>query len=184
MGLKYDSDQWYEGSTAIIGAGANFIGIVTVANPGATGNVTLDAGSRTGILGNLTLSDPKNFIGLVTATLGSMATVTLGTLGAGEDLTNDVLKVEQRFSYQALTSLVTLTVKSGAGFLHTLTIGNISGPTIELYDNTAASGTLIGRINAGGPMNTYTFDASFATGLTVNPQPGTAVLPNLSVSYR
>lgn len=134
--------------------------------------------------GGSVLGSSPNFIGLATVLIGSMATVTLGTQIAGEDLTNDVLKTEQRFSYSSLNSLVTLTIKSGAGFLHTLTVGNISGPTIELYDNTAASGTLIGRLNAGLPPQTYTFDASFNTGLTVNPQPGTAVLPCLSVSYR
>lgn len=111
-------------------------------------------------------------------------TATLSTLLAGEDITNDVQKVEQRYAYSSLTSLVTVAVKSGAGFLHTVVVGNISGPTIELYDNTAASGTLIGRINAGSPMNTYLFDVTFAIGLTLNPQPGTTILPNLTVSYR
>lgn len=52
----------------------NFIGIVTVANPGSSvlsGNVTLDPGSKTGIVGNVTISDSKGYIGLVTATLGN-----------------------------------------------------------------------------------------------------------------
>lgn len=51
----------------------NFIGIVTVANPSSfTGNITLDAGSKTQIVGNITLSDPKGFIGLVTI-VGSLS---------------------------------------------------------------------------------------------------------------
>lgn len=55
------------GTLPALSAGAAFVGIVTVANPSAfTGNVTLDAGSKTGIVGNLTLSDSKGFIGLVT----------------------------------------------------------------------------------------------------------------------
>lgn len=41
--------------------------IFAVVNTGSAGNVTLDPGSRTGIVGNLTLSDSKGFIGLVTA---------------------------------------------------------------------------------------------------------------------
>lgn len=47
-----------------------YIGLVTVGNTVNTsfsGNITLDSGSLTGIVGNLTLSDPKGFIGLVTA---------------------------------------------------------------------------------------------------------------------
>lgn len=46
----------------------NFIGLISVAQPISTtfsGNVTLDAGSRTAIAGNVTLSDSKGFIGLV-----------------------------------------------------------------------------------------------------------------------
>lgn len=59
-------------SSVVLDTGTKFIGIVTVANPSSfTGNLTLDAGSRTGILGNLTLSDSKGFIGLTTSVIGS-----------------------------------------------------------------------------------------------------------------
>jgi hypothetical protein len=110
--------------------------------------------------------------------------VTLNTLIAGEDLTNDVQKIEQRFTYQALVSLVTLTVKTGSGFLNAITVGGYSGPTIEIYDSTTASGTLIGRLVSSVPPATYSFNTTFSTGLTLNPQPGTAVLPDVTVSYR
>lgn len=109
---------------------------------------------------------------------------TLSTLIAGEDLTNNVLKVEERFSYQALTSLVTVTVKSGAGFLHNIVVGGQSLPTINIWDNTAASTTLIGTINAASAPGTYSYDVAFTTGLTVQPLPGTAVLPNFTITYR
>ena len=47
------------------------ISAVSVSIPITTaGNVTLDPGSRTGILGNVTLSDSKTYIGLTTTTLG------------------------------------------------------------------------------------------------------------------
>lgn len=51
-----------------------YIGLVTITGSlaAASGNVTLDAGSRTGIVGNITLSDPKGFIGLVTV-VGSLS---------------------------------------------------------------------------------------------------------------
>lgn len=161
---RYPSSQWDPGPSTNLGPSASFIGIVTVAN-------ALNAG-------NVTLNPSPNFVGLMTVVN------TDPLLRAGEDLTNDVQKVENRYSYQALTSLVTLNVKSGAGFLHTLTIGNQSAPTVELYDSLTATGTLIARINAASAPQTYTFDVSFSTGLTLNPQPGTAVLPNLTVSYR
>lgn len=55
-------------ASIVLDRGHQFIGIVTVANPGSfSGNVTLDAGSKTQIVGNVTLSDAKTFIGLVTA---------------------------------------------------------------------------------------------------------------------
>ncbi len=45
-----------------------YIGLVTITGSlaAAAGNVTLDAGSKTGIVGNLTLTDSKGYIGLVT----------------------------------------------------------------------------------------------------------------------
>lgn len=51
-----------------------YIGLVTVTGSlaPAAGNVTLDAGSKTQIVGNVTLSDPKGFIGLVTV-VGSLS---------------------------------------------------------------------------------------------------------------
>ena len=70
--------------------------------------------------------------------------VTLGTQLAGEDLTNDVMKVEEQFGYQAIVAVDTQ-VKASAGFLHTVTIScDDAAPTagsIIIYDNTAESGT-------------------------------------------
>ena len=69
----------------------------------------------------------------------------LATAIAGEDLTNDVLKTEQRFS-GSMVSADTL-IKSGAGFLHSLTFACIDAAptagTIIVYDNTAESGTIL-----------------------------------------
>jgi hypothetical protein len=60
-----------------------YIGLVTVTGSlsAAAGNITLDAGSKTGIIGNVTISDSKGFIGLVTA-------VVAFTPGTGKTLTN------------------------------------------------------------------------------------------------
>lgn len=112
---------------------------------------------------------------------------TLATALAGEDLTNDVQKVEQRFSYSNVTA--DTAVKSGAGFLHTVTImptdAAATAGTIVLYDNTAESGTIIGTITVTAawvaPV-TLTFDCSFSTGLYVGFT--TTADVNVTVSYR
>lgn len=99
--------------------------------------------------------------------------VTLGTLLAGEDLTVNVLKVEQRFIYANITTATTTTVKSGAGFLHSIVLNTLAASgSLVIYDNTAGSGTKIATITnpltllAEGPL-TALYDVSFSTGLTI-----------------
>jgi hypothetical protein len=71
--------------------------------------------------------------------------VSQATKQAGEDITNDVTKVEERY----LPLLVTgdTLVKSGAGFIHAITFApNDSAPTagnLDVYDNTTNSGTKV-----------------------------------------
>jgi hypothetical protein len=85
---------------------------------------------------------------------------TLATLIAGEDLTNDVLKVEQRFSGSMVSA--DALIKSGAGFLHSLTFAQIDAAptagTIIVYDNTAESGTI---------LYSETFDTTIFRGYSV-----------------
>src|SRR6185503_2366516 len=74
---------------------------------------------------------------------GNLKVINAG-LQAGEDLANDVQKVEQRFSYLRFTG--DGAVKSGAGFLHNLTFsatGSVTSGVVTVYDNTAESGTVI-----------------------------------------
>lgn len=111
----------------------------------------------------------------------------LSTLIAGEDLTNDVQKVEQRFSYTNI-SADTL-VKTGAGFLHTLTFAQIDAAptagTIIVYDNTAESGTIIYSETFDTTVfrgYSVTIDASFGTGLYVGFT--TTADVGVTVSYR
>jgi len=113
--------------------------------------------------------------------------VTLATLIAGEDLTNNVLKVEQRFSYAHIAiGTATTTVKSGAGFLHSITFNNaaVATNTTTVYDNTAASGTIIAvpaATTATVPI-TLVYDVSFSTGLTIIT--ATANGSDMTVSFR
>lgn len=109
----------------------------------------------------------------------------LGTLIAGEDLTNNRLDVEQHFGYSTeITANTTTTVKSGAGFLHTVYINQkgASSNTATLYDNTAGSGTVIATIDTTANVGSIVYDVAFSTGLTIVTATGTA--PHLGVSYR
>lgn len=136
------------------------------------------------------LLDGTNTIGKVKITDGTEemavdasnnAQVSLGTKIAGEDLTNDVLKNDPAsYTYEYISTNTTTTAKSGAGRLHAITIGETAAGAITIYDNTAASGTIIGILKASIAEGTYTFNVAFSTGLTIV----TAAASKLTVSYR
>lgn len=127
-------------------------------------------------------------------------TTTLGSILAGEDLTNNVMKVEQRFAYANVVATGTTTVKSGAGFIHNIVINNpctlasaTTETTIVLYDNIAASGVKIGTLYLPKSANIITLapipvqiNAAFATGLTLSITLGTSGswTPDITVNYR
>lgn len=114
--------------------------------------------------------------------------ISLGTTIAGEDLTNDVMKTEGRFSYKAVTA-ADAQVKAGAGYLHTVTFScNDAAPTagsIIIYDSLTETGTQIfNHTFTTTPFVpfTLTFDCVFATGLFLGFT--TTADVNVSVSYR
>lgn len=130
---------------------------------------------------------PSSLDESIVQNISGMEVIGLGETIAGEDLTNDVLKTEQRFSYTNISA--DTAVKSGAGFLHTVTFAQIdAAPTagsIIIYDNTAESGTIIFSstwTTAVFMPVTVTIDASFGTGLYV----GFATTADIGVtlSYR
>lgn len=107
---------------------------------------------------------------------------------AGEDLTNDVQKVEQRFTSSGVLAADAL-VKTGAGFIHTVTFScNDAAPTagsVIIYDNTAESGTQIfNHTFTTTPFTpcTIILDHTFATGLYVGFT--TTADVNVVVTYR
>jgi hypothetical protein len=131
--------------------------------------------------------------GKVPASATSGLGVNVLTKAAGEDLVNDVQKVEQRFNYSNIITNATTTVKSGAGFLHSITINNpaaltVANETVTIYDNTAGSGTKIGTyvvpfgLTSALPF-TLAHDVTFSTGLTIVTA-GSTVAPDITVSYR
>ena len=105
---------------------------------------------------------------------------TLGTTIAGEDIPNDVTKVEFRNNGTYISTATTTVVKTGAGLLHTITVTGGTAGTIVVYDNTAASGTILFSFDTTVALATYTFDVSFAVGLTVV----TSAATKLTVSAR
>lgn len=111
----------------------------------------------------------------------------LATLIAGEDLTNNKLVTEQRYSYG--TASADTQIKASAGFIHTVSIGGITGtPTaglLTIYDNTAESGTVVYKEWVFATVNghTITLNVSCATGIYVGFD---ATLANVwvTVAYR
>lgn len=103
---------------------------------------------------------------LQTDSLGNLKE-TLGTTIAGEDIPNDVTKVEFRNNATYISTATTTVVKTGAGLLHTIVVQGGTTGTIIGYDNTAASGTILFSFDTTVALATYTFDVSFAIGLTV-----------------
>lgn len=113
--------------------------------------------------------------------------ITLGTTIAGEDLTKDVMKVEQRFTRSRATA--DTLIATGAGFLHTLTLSPlVAVPTAGLatvYDNTAESGTILYAewMFATTPGHSISLDVTFGTGLYVGFD-GTLANVAVGCSYR
>jgi hypothetical protein len=94
--------------------------------------------------------------------------VTLQTKIAGEDLTNDLTKVEQRFSPYYLAAAGTTTVKSSSGFIHTLSVTGGGAGVIVGYDSASGtSATKLFDFDSTNTPNTYIFDCTFNNGLTL-----------------
>lgn len=109
--------------------------------------------------------------------------INVNTLLAGEDTVNNLMRFEQQYQYNYISTAVTITLKTGAGQFHALNVesAGATGNTITVYDNTAASGTKIAEYLV--PFTgTATFNVLFTTGLTIVTAGTTP--PNLTVSYR
>jgi len=102
--------------------------------------------------------------------------VTLETLIAGEDQTNDVMKTEQQFSitYQAAAA-ADVVVKASAGFLHSIILGKwVTGGTVEVSDHASDGDGNVkiflqsGATDESGFPKTIPVNANFATGITAD----------------
>lgn len=106
--------------------------------------------------------------------------VTLATLISGEDLTNDLLKTELRYSVAYISSATTTQVKTGSGLLHAIVVGTTAAGTIQIIDNTSGSTVNMGELKSSIAEGTYVFNATFATGLRII----TGAASKISVIYR
>ena len=101
--------------------------------------------------------------------------VTLATTMAGEDVANDVQKIETRGSAVNILTATTTTIKSAPGHVNRLiAVGGTMG-NVTIYDNTAASGTVLfgpATPTAGG---TIVENIDFSIGLTVVTAAATAI---------
>lgn len=182
-----------EGSDGQLEIGAGAIGVTgtVTANIGTTGGLALDATLTGGTASTIVRGGAK----------GATVAVTVTSTANGADHqgldTIEQLKpvyednsagraiVEQRNSFANISTATTTTVKSGAGFLHLVQINAaVALATINIFDNTAGSGTLIATITMPAALLasqvTLRYDISFATGLTIV----TTGAQNMTVSFR
>jgi hypothetical protein len=116
----------------------------------------------------------------IKATDAGALNVNLNTTIAGEDVSNDVLKTEFRYSYWRGNTAGTTTVKAAPSLLHRVVIGKgATSATVTVYDNTSATGNTISVIDASAPSS-LEFNIQTLTGLTVVIS-GT---PDVTVVYR
>lgn len=102
------------------------------------------------------------------ADINANTKVTMATALAGEDLTNDVIKVQTQATY--LNGTTSQLVKTGAGQFFGFIINSHTSGTMKFWDNTSAATTvLLNTITlASGPGNwILPLGLKFATGLYV-----------------
>lgn len=109
---------------------------------------------------------------------------TEATLGAGEDLTNDVLKVENRYNYSyTAAATANIVVTASAGFLHAMCVGTASSTlteTIEISDHASDGDGAVKFFFTDPPVGCYTIDAVFGTGISAD----TIGATNITFIYR
>lgn len=88
--------------------------------------------------------------------------------------------IEESNSVAYISSATTTQVKSGAGFLHAIVVGETAAGAISVIDNTTGSTVNIASLKASIAEGTYVFNCKFTTGLRII----TAAASKISVIYR
>ena len=79
-----------------------------------------------------------------------------------------------------IATATTTVVKSGAGHLARIVVGETAAGAITIYDNTAGSGTILGVLKASVVEGDYEYNVAFSTGLTIV----TAAASKITVVWR
>jgi hypothetical protein len=115
-----------------------------------------------------------------TAGTPSPDVLTVQGISGGEPLSVDVIQPvitkPAPSSYLHLNANGTTTAKSGAGVLRRIIINTRGGivNTLTIYDNTAATGAVIGAVDTVNAGGAFDYELDFTTGLTVVLAGGTA----------
>lgn len=88
--------------------------------------------------------------------------------------------MEQAFEKAYISSATTTQVKTGAGVLHSIVVGETAAGAISIIDNTSGSTVNIGQLKASILEGTYEFDVAFSAGLRII----TAGASKITVVYR
>jgi len=110
-------------------------------------------------------------------------TVSLPT-GAATESTLAALSNKFNNNYENINTNTTTTVKSGSGVLKRIVVNKVGGAsnTCTIYDNTTATGTIIGTIDPVHTQMVFEYDVVFNTGLTIVTATGTAA--DLTIVYQ
>ena len=111
-------------------------------------------------------------------------TVSLPT-GAATELTLSALNNKfNTNSFSNINTNTTTTVKSGAGVLKRIVVNKVGAlsNTCTIYDNTTATGTIIGTIDPVHTQMVFEYDLAFSIGLTIVTANGTAA--DITVIYK
>jgi hypothetical protein len=140
-------------------------------NGGNLVGMAVDASGNTQVVGNVASGSADSGNPVKT---GSVYNSTLPSPSTGNrvDLQSNqfgMLATSFRGKFKNIAGAATTTVKSGAGVLHAIIVGATGGGfSIEAFDNTAGSGTIIANLtNTTGGSVSIPIDAEFATGLTI-----------------
>ena len=126
------------------------------------------------------LSIDGKIAGFGTAGTPSADVISVQGISGGEPLSVDVVQPvitkPASSSYSHLNANGTTTVKSGAGVLRRIVINTRGGiiNTLTIYDNTTATGAVIGAVDTVAAGGAFDYELDFTTGLTVVLAGGTA----------
>lgn len=86
---------------------------------------------------------------------------------AGEDIAADTQRVSDDGVSTYISTATTTTVAAGRGVLKRIVLGETAAGTITVYDNTAASGTVLGVFKASIAEQTFVCGWQFSVGCTI-----------------